>query len=807
MRSAWFWIRWSARELARRWVQVAVIALVIAIGTGVYAGLSSTSAWRQVSYDESFKALAVHDLKITLTEGSYLSEGLMTSALESAERPERFAAVAERLILPTQIDASTESETILVPGRLTGMPVEGAVDTLHVDAGRGLADDGRAVLEANFANQYDLPPEGDIMLAGGLPLSYQGTAFAPEYLIVTSGEGDFLSQANFAAVFLPLPTAQALSGHTGQVNDMVLRLAEGESRDEALQAAAAALSSNLPGVGFEIITIEEEPAYRLLYRDLDADSGTMVALAIIVLLAAAFAAFSLISRIVEAQRREIGIGMAMGVRRPKLALRPLLMGAEIAALGVMFGIGVGFILAGLMRSLFAEVLPLPVWKTPFQIAPFAGAAALGFLLPFAATAWPVWRAVRVQPVQAIRTGHLAARGGGMAPLLKHLRLPGGSMAQMPLRNVLRAPRRNILTALGIAASIISMVGVLGSLDTFQSALDRTAVALNTGVRDRVIVKLAGFQPADSELSRAIAGIPEVTEVEETLVMGGALIAAGPPLEVQLQALDMESDIWHPTVGSLAEPGDLPGLVLATKAARDLSLEPGDTFTLRHPVRTGPASFTTADTQVRLSGVHDNPLRFLAYTDRSNLGVLGMEGLTNRLHLRPAEGHSAAALERSLFELPGIAGIGHPTETIETTKTLIETFTGIFRIVAGFSLLLAALIAFNAASISADERRREHATMAAYGIRVRTLLRVSMIESGVIGAFGTLGGLGLGYLVLEWILDRAASTIPELDMAVTLYPSTIGITFMLGVVVVALAPLLTARRLRRMDVPSTLRVME
>ena len=45
--------------------------------------------------------------------------------------------------------------------------------------------------------------------------------------------------------------------------------------------------------------------------------------------AAAFAAFNLISRTIEAQRREIGIGMALGVNPGALARRPLLLGGQV----------------------------------------------------------------------------------------------------------------------------------------------------------------------------------------------------------------------------------------------------------------------------------------------------------------------------------------------------------------------------------------------------------------------------------------------------------------------------------------------
>ena len=51
------------------------------------------------------------------------------------------------------------------------------------------------------------------------------------------------------------------------------------------------------------------------------------------------------------------------------------------------------------------------------------------------------------------------------------------------------------------------------------------------------------------------------------------------------------------------------------------------------------------------------------------------------------------------------------------------------------------------------------------------------------------------------------TYPELGLPVTLTPASIAIAAALGIVAVALAPLFGVRRLRNMDLPATLRVVE
>ena len=125
-----------------------------------------------------------------------------------------------------------------------------------------------------------------------------------------------------------------------------------------------------------------------------------------------------------------------------------------------------------------------------------------------------------------------------------------------------------------------------------------------------------------------------------------------------------------------------------------------------------------------------------------------------------------------------------------------------------TLFLALLMAFNSTSISVDERRREFATLFAFGVPVRTGLRVAMIESLIIGIVATMLGIAAGVGVVSWTMkDLLGDTLPDLEAVVTLAPASVVTAALVGIGAVALAPLLTVRRLRRMDIPATLRVVE
>jgi putative ABC transport system permease protein len=802
------WVRWSWRDLRRRWTAVAAIAAVIALGTGTYAGLLGTSAWRTQSNDASFALLDVHDLRAALPSGSTTDEGRLLEIVAGLPHADDVAAARERLVVPTQVAGP---DGLLVPGELVGTDTRTGpgVDGVHVSAGRAVtpADDGQPVVVADlaFADANDLRLGAELTVSGGARLEIVGRGQSPEYFILTGGQGGlpFLTQKSYGVLFTSLHTVQQATGSPGQVNDVVLRLRPGADRDVVREELARALADAQPPLAADTTTRDDIDAYRVLYDDIDGDERLWRVIALLVLLGAAFAAMNLTTRIVEAQRREIGIGMALGVPPRLLAVRPLLFGAQIALLGVGLGLVAGWAIAIPLREVFVGMIPLPVWRTPLQTDVFAQAAVLGFVLPFVAIAWPVWRALRVQPVEAIRVGHLAARGSGLAPLLRRLRVPGRGYWQIPLRNVFRTPRRSALTALGIATAITTLVTTVGLLDTFGATLDRAEDEMLHAAPDRVTVALDTFQPLDGEVVRAVEELSEAGSVETGLRLPGEAEGDGGSVDLVIEMLP-ESASWEPTLLDGSHAG---GLVLAEKAAQDLGVGVGDKVTVEHPQAT-PTGLQTVRSDLPVVGIHPNPMRMFAYLDPVFAEAFGLVGTTNTLSVTPAAGVRAEDVRRALMGVPHVASAQTPQAATEGMRATLDEFVGILNVAALITLLLALLIAFNTTSIAVDERSREHATMLAFGLPVRSVLGLTSLETVIIGVLGTLVGIAGGYGVLSWMAATTiADVMPEIGVTATVAGLTVAEALALGVLTVALAPLLTLRRLRRTDIPSALRVME
>ncbi|MBK5110981.1 MAG: FtsX-like permease family protein [Thermoleophilia bacterium] len=819
-----FWLLWSWRDLRQRWPLIIAIGLLLAGGVGLAAGLGSMRDWRVDSNDASFAALDVHDLRVEAEEGSFVPTGALRRVASRIPDADAIEAESERLIVPTQISAtSTEGRPVITPGQLVGVEtgpgraVDGTevtgppVDAIAVEAGEGLADTGEessGIIDTRYAAANGIELSARVEVPGGAEVEIAGLGSSPETFVVEGPGGAFSAESDFSPLFVPLRTAQQIAGRPDRVNDLALVLRPGADRAGIARQLEREIASQLPGFGVTVTETGDIDGHRILYDDAENDQQLFDVFAFLILAGATFGAFNLISRTVEAQRREIGVGMALGLEPRRLAIRPMMMGLQIAVVGVILGVVVGLAVNEWLRSLLTDQLPLPIVKTGLRLDTFAQRAAIGFLIPLLAAAWPVMRGVRVTPIKAIRAGFRSSRGGGLAPMLARVPLPGDSLAQMPARNVLRAPRRTLLTVLASGAVIAVAVSMSGMLDSFQATIDRNFEETLKTAPDRLRVTLDRYYPEDAPEVRQLAGNRAVAAADRRLAIPAKLRSDDEEIEVAVETLPDEDPEWEPTVSAGRLPRGPDEALIAESAASDLGVGPGQTIDLLHPRRAGPGRFESAETEVRVSGTHPDPFRFPVYMNPASSSVFGVPGQINSLDLVPTGGLSEEDAKLALAGLPGVASIEAASALGRSLEQGLDDFASIIRVVVVIAMILVLLIAFNSTAINAEERARENATMFAYGVPLRTVLRLAVIESLIMGLLATAIGVALGVVILGWVVNvNLKEVLPELGTVTSLSLTSILLAAAAGVGAMALAPVLTVRRLRRMDVPSTLRVVE
>lgn len=813
--------KWSMRDMRERWAQVVGISLIIALGVAVFSGLGSSAYWRIESFGESYARLNMYDLKVELTAGSCLNAEELTQAVRTIPHADWIEDAEARLSVRTSVDASTAGRPLVVSGELIGVDlVEGgpSINKLHLTAGRSLEaqDQGAPVciVEQNFADYHNLEP-GDRLLrvAGGKALEPVGTAISAEHMMVIEEESGVLgamAQDRFAALFVPLETAQALAGLPGMANQVLITVPEGveEAGLEQLQTELEqTLGNAFPEVGISTEKGTENRAYRALYDDITSDQEMFNTFSFLLLLAAAFGAFVLIGRMVDAQRREIGISMALGVPPLRIARRYVVIGVQIALLGTALGVALALLINQPLGQLMTDFLPLPYFRTSFQPQVFVRGALIGVLIPFLAILFPIWRAVRVAPVDAIQTGYLVSKGGGLAPLLSRVPLPGSSFALFPVRNLSRGLRRTAVTVLGLAIAVAVLIAWNSMLDSFRATIDIGQREVEQDAPHRTLIALADLTPLSDPLVSGIVSDDRIAQTVPSVVLPGRLVGAQ-SFDVLIQLIDLDNDLWTPTIVRGSTRSEGPGILITEKAARDLGVDVGDTVTLVHPFRESAHAWRLTQTPVQIMGVHPDILRFTVYMDSEHMALMNLKGVTNLLQVDPTAGVEPEALRQALAQTEGVVSVRRASAAGDAFEQFLSQYVGLFVIIQSVVLVMAFLIAFNTTRTNVDERRRDLATMFAFGTRVRTALRMAVVENLITGVLGTALGIGLGWLLLNtMLLAQFERDAPEMNTLVTVSPATYGWAVLIGVIVVAVTPLLMSRRLTRMDIPSTLRVVE
>ena len=822
-------LRWSLRDARSRWIQIVGIAFTIAIGIGTYAGLSSVTEWRITAIDESLELTNMYDLRATVSGGSNVPAGSLAQIASGIEGVDDYN---ERLVVDTQLETELDGNELLVHGRVVGVEMAAngpsewgpSVNGVEVIDADGLPQPGastpQVLLGRSFAAFHGLPTSGHVTIGGDVGVDYVGHAVSPEYFLVVEGNGS-LGKSNLAVMFAPLSVAQDIMARPGAVNDLVLTLQPGADIDAVAQQLIDAAASR-DGTLLEVIARDETPSYIGLIDAPEIERSVYNVIALLLFVGAAFAALNFSARMVEAQRREIGASMALGETPVSIAIRPLLIGLQIGILGVIIGIGVGFLVGFQTVGVIQEIIRLPIFETPFQGAIYARAAAIGFLVPVLAVFWPVVRAVRVRPVEAIRSGHLASRGGGLSPIISRLPLPGRSLGRMPFRNLMRAPRRTFLTLLTFTMSLAILFSLLGLSSTFSLTFERGDQELLGSEPERFIVRFDSFYPSDSPQVQGVLTDPTVQLGEAALILGASVVAepsadssagndgAGEltQLDLAVRFVDFGSDVWTPTASQGELSRGRPGIVLADKAARDFGVGIGDQVVVSHPeLVDGAFSFGTHSLPV--IAIHPHPLRVNAYMDLSVASDWGFGGLANVVTGVPSHDSTLNEVKRSLFGAgTGVAQVQGLGESFKSVQDSLEQANGAFILTRIFVIFLVLLIAFNTANINVDERARDHATMFAYGVPVRRVIANLSVEGLLLGVAAVVLGALFGYALLLWMaLFLMPTAIPEVGMIVSVRPVEMAVYFALALVAIVVAPIFPGRKLKQMFIPGKLRVME
>lgn len=707
------------------------------------------------------------------------------------------AAVEGRVVGAALIDLP--GSDLPFPAQAVSLPDFGPprLNDLYLTDGRRLESDhpDEILLLQSFAVAHALRP-GDTLAAtmngARRNLRIVGLAQSPEFLY-TAAPGELISDdSRFGVIWMSGTALAAAYDMEGAFNETLLALGRNVRLPAVLDTVDRILE---PYGGLGAYGREDQLSNRFVSDEIAGLRATSAAVPPIFLAVAAFLLYIVISRMVQAEREEIGLMKAFGYRNLEVGAHYfkliLAIAAGGAAVGCLLGIASGRALVNVYLIYYK--FPFLVFRldpasfvTGFLVS--VGSASTGGLLVLR-------RVFALAPAAAMRPPAPPdySRAGRVGQALNAiLDQPG----RMVLRRLTRQPGRMAGATLGIAAGMALSVAMLGIMTGFDRMIELTfnvvdrsdlTVSFNEALADKTIFEL-----------KRLPGVIEVEPVRSIPVVlrhglknhRGAIdgLVTAPRLN---RAVNSELKTIHLREG---------GIVLAQALADKLGIRPGQMLSVE--VREGrrPTLF------IPVAGVAETLLGAPAYMQLDALNrALREPHRVSAAYLR-IDSASSGALYRTLKEMPAVAGVSLKSAARAALQKQMDTGAGAMRyIMATIAAIITFGIVYNAARIAYAERARDLASLRVIGFTNGEAAFVLLGELAVVTLAALPVGALLGYTLSFAIAAGFSTDLYQIPASFS--PESYGIAALAVIAAAVVSGWLVKRDMDRAELVSALKTRE
>ena len=759
------------RDIGLHRTQFIAVAVTVFLGITMFGASYDSFQNLQASYEAT--ATQTHFANLTVVGGD-------TSGFASFARSQNGVEAAETR---TVADLPLAVEDTKLLGRVVGLPRSSEVNRLTYRSGSAPGR-GEVAVEAHLAEHFGLETGSTVSVLGAdgwEEMNVAGVVISPEYIWPAKSRQEVLTTPdNFGVVFAPELTAAGLAGLDGP-NQTVVYYDDGEPNPQLTSTL-----SDGAGGAVEVFTRADQPSNSALEEDLTGFEELSVFFPILFLSASGMAGYVMITRLVQAQRPQIGVMLANGFTRRQLLGHYLGYGLVPGVAGAVPGAIAGTLLARVITGYYTDIISVPVTIVEYHPLTAIAAVALGAGASLLAALGPARAASAIPPATAMR-GTIPS-GGGRPSLLERL-IPPTSHApirwRMGLRGIERNPRRTVSTVLGVVLSLVLVLVSWGMIDTIQQLMGRQFDQID--IQD---ARVYFDGPVDDPTIERLADVAGIGSVERSAQIPASISSDTGLISTAIIVLPEDTSMH----GFFAPDGGRPEFGSAGALVSEGLLDAADAA-VGTSVRVNVTGLSQID--VPVAGAVDEPLGSFVYVTFDMAGDLAGMPIPATAALVSYDGsQSPDDVRQAVLALDGVAAF----EDTDALADMMRGFMGLFYAFVGVMLAFGAAMAFalvyNAMSVNIAERTREVGTLMAVGVDRSTISRLITVENLAVVAIGVPLGLMAGY----WVSAAALASFESDMFRLTLDMRASTMVFSaLAMVIVAFAsqrPGLAA--IRRMD---------
>lgn len=726
------------RDMKRSWATYGLCILIVGIGFWGYSVLEL--CYRNM--DES---------------GSYFFRvtDFCDGFAEIEEAPE---PVAERLM---QIDGVEKAEGRLVKSiKVTGYEEDVELNVVSIRSGemnrpklsRGSlpqAGEYQIVIGDAIAKARGIRP-GDKLSAGvegkRVSLDVSGCGITPENIYMVKDLGElFPSPATYDGGFMDYEVMSALFSRSGMVNSFVFRLKPGTVWADVEDAIEDVLT---PYGCYRLYGRDDQLSVNMLIEEMNQLKKMSSVIPVLFLAVAAVILSITLSRLVEQQRTQIGILLAMGISMKSIQLHYMSYGAIVGFIGGVLGGAAGYLSADPMADFYRMYFNLPAATAPVSWSYlFMGTGAS--CLFCGAVAWIIAGSFgNLTPSSALRPPAPKAARRSMLERIpgftKMFTVPG----MMAVRSISRNRKRAALSLTGIAFAYM-ITATLVSMNTLYDVFifdywEETQRQDITVQFNRPVNKTDALLAVRHEDVQSAEGVVDLP-----------VMLRGPEGEIEcsIQGISPETELYrlYDEDGGRVYVQE-EGIVLSRHMANVMDVKIGDRVEVK--VNYPKERFS----RVTVTGIISQYMGSTAYMSYSGVSKISeYRDVFTAVMLKAPEQVREEILEH-LEDAPAVSLVVSRQGKLDSFRKMMGNMSSIMASMCLMGVMIGCVVIYVSSLISFEELKREISTLMSLGLRDQQCLDVISVSQWILTAGAILLGVPMTMGVSKWVSASMASDL-------------------------------------------------
>ncbi|MHA1618862.1 MAG: ABC transporter permease, partial [Promethearchaeota archaeon] len=682
-----------------------------------------------------------------------------------------------------------------------------------------LDNSSNCLLETRFAGSLigqNVPLDSNLSISFGSTsqnFTVKGIASDVDYSYMVDPISNMALMGQMAVVWIDLGSIQnLLFGGAPLINQILFTIdVDNRLNNSMILKTADTLSLNLVehNVDFNNIqfTIYDETLNREFF---DSDAGSIdkvgIIFGIIGIIVCSVMIFNTLNRIVETQRKNIGLFMSMGSKPKKIINHYIKITMSLVSIGVLIGIPLGYLSAMGMAKLLLKVYAFHFYSFPVAYVEYIGATIAVFLVSFILSIVSAYPITRITPREAMTAAfnrikvtkkNASEKLFGWIPIFYNIHM------RVPLREIFFRKKRSVFTILAITTSMIILINSAAMVYNMEHSITDNYDKYNKA-DVQILLKTPIPESEVNHFMHNISLNQNITHHEIFLNLYTKISKENEFLTwSELECYQSNSTLRNFNVieGVGSDKSDLTNetLLLGNAIAGKYDLMIGDDIKIglmeNYSVEIGGLVGELLDYNAlwTLEAFYNGNIS-------SSFGV--PNGYINGILINVAPDADLNMLRETFEEYFQISQWMDNQSAKQSVMNMMESMMGILFIFLLFGILVGMMFSFSSMYLAFVDRESDFIALKAMGTKPKYIKRMIFWENSFLSIFSLILTVPLGYLTYRWSMNYMIGD--KFYIPLTIPGFIWPIIFLLSMISIWLATGRLMKKIKKMELVDELR---